>query len=58
MTADKEGKEEKRGKRRGRCIRQVAIQVETRIKKIYVIYIFYIYFAQRYFSCGYLFVSY
>ena len=34
MTGDKEGEEDKRGKRWGRCIRQVAIQVETRIKKI------------------------
>ena len=33
VTGDKEGKEEKRGKRWGRRIRLVAIQVETRIKK-------------------------
>ena len=31
VTGDKGGKEEKRGKRWGRCIRQVAIQVEARI---------------------------
>ena len=34
VTGDKEGKAEERGKRWGICIRQVAIQVETRIKKI------------------------
>ena len=33
VTGDKEGKEDKRGKRWGRCMRQVAIQVETRIKE-------------------------
>ena len=32
VTGDKEGKAEERGKRWGICIRQVAIQVETRIK--------------------------
>ena len=33
VTGHKKGKAEKRGKRWGICIRQVAIQVETRIKK-------------------------
>ena len=33
VTGDKERKAEERGKRWGICIRQVAIQVETRIKK-------------------------
>ena len=34
VTEDKEGKAEKRGKRWSICIRQVAIQVEARIKYI------------------------
>ena len=32
-SSDKKGKAEERGKRWGICIRQVAIQVETRIKE-------------------------
>ena len=31
VTADKDGKAEERGKRWGICIKQVAIQVETRL---------------------------
>ena len=36
VTGNKEGKEEKRGKRWRICIRQVAIQVETRMIYIYI----------------------